>query len=165
MFNPLHPFEPRFLEAFRKKGVKAFVKQTYPRGRGIGEQEMDAFILIHFEELLPASQYYDVVKRDANRALLRLDEPGDVDTIYELLQSARVFMMLKVKDAEYRAKRSLDKKIRAFLEYKLNWQPGRDDAVRFLLDVQFGEVYAKLIFRSKEIKVKLEEIEKASYVL
>jgi hypothetical protein len=73
--------------------------------------------------------------------------------------------MLKVKDAELKARKVLDKKIRAFIEYKLGWQPGRNDDVSFNLDVQFGEVYAELKFRSKQIKVKLEEIETGNYVL
>jgi hypothetical protein len=165
MFNPLHAFEPQFLERFRQKGVKAFVKQTYKRGRENNPESPQAFILIHFENLLAAQQYYDVIKHDENRDILKIDSPDDLATVKDLLETAKVFTMLKIKDAEGKARKILDKRIRAFIEYKLNWRPGREDDLIFTLDVQFGEIYANLKFRSKEIKVKLEEIENASYVL
>ena len=151
MFNPLQPFEERFIGMFRKKGVKAFVRQTYNRG--------DGFVLIHFENLLAAQQYYDVVKTDAARELILLNEQGE-QRIKELLQKEKIYTMLKVKDAEFKVKKLLEKRIRYFIDHKLGWNPGRNDDVQFSLDVQFGEVYAKLKYRSKEIKVKLADIEK-----
>ncbi|HEX5652330.1 MAG TPA: hypothetical protein VFX58_04620 [Chitinophagaceae bacterium] len=164
MFNPLHPFEPRFIKAFQQKGVKAFVKQTYQRGRPPFEENKEGFVMIHFERALAAQQYYDVLNDDPNRELLWLGEPGDLNRLHQLLAQGNVFMMLKVKDAERRARKLLDKKIRAFIEYRLHWYPGLDQ-VKFSLDVQFGEVYARLRFRAREIMVKLAEIENAEYVL
>jgi hypothetical protein len=74
MFNPLHPFEPRFVKMFKAKGVKAFVKQTYKRGRpDFNKLNLEGFVLIHFDTLLAAQQYYDVQKTDPNRELLKLD--------------------------------------------------------------------------------------------
>ena len=166
MFNPLHPFEPRFIDLFKSKGVKAFVKQTYKRGRpGFHDPDREGFVLVHFENLLAAQQYFDVLTEDPARELFLTDSPEHVAKINNLLHSASVFTMLKIKDAEVKARQILDRKIRAFIEYNLKWQPSGQDGVRFTLDVQFGEVYAKLRFRSKEIKVKLEEIEAGNYVL
>ena len=82
-----------------------------------------------------------------------------------LIEAGGVFTMLKVKDAEYKARKVLDKKLRYYIDTRLQWRPNGSDDVVFSLDVQFGEVYARLKFRSKEIMVKLEEIENASYVL
>jgi hypothetical protein len=164
MFNPLHPFETRFIEAFRRKGVKAFVRQTYKRGSASADGS-GSFVLIHFERELAAQQYYDVIKHDPNRALLWTGNADDLAVIRELTEKAQVYTMLKIRDAEYKARLLLDKRIRAFIEYKLHWRPGREEGVSFSLDVQFGEIYARLRCRSKEIKVKLEEIENARYVL
>ena len=136
---------------FRKKGVKAFVLQTYPRGEG--------YVLIHFENKLAAQQYYDVVKTDAAREMIGLDKTGE-ERIKQLLQTERIYTMLKIKDAEFKVKKLLEKRIRYFIDHQLGWNPGRNDDVQFSLDVQFGEVYAKLKFRAKEIKVKLADIEK-----
>jgi hypothetical protein len=122
-------------------------------------------VFIHFEKLLAAQQYFDVQKNDPHRELLALNDPAAVERLSMLIATTNAFTMLKVKDAEMKARKVLDKKIRAFIEYKLNWQPSRQDDLRFGLDVQFGEVYAKLKFRSKEISVKLEDIETSSYVL
>jgi hypothetical protein len=105
------------------------------------------------------------LKDDPGREIFFTDRPADMTRIKELLCTAPVFMMLKIKNAEIKARKVLDKKLKAFIEYKLNWHPSRQDEVLFSLDVQFGEVYAKLKFRSKEIKVKLAEIEEANYVL
>jgi len=151
MFNPLQPFEERFILMFRRKGVKAFVRQTYNRG--------DGYVLIHFEKMLAAQQYYDVVKTDPARELILLDKEGE-ERIKELLVSEKIYTMLKSKDAEFKVKKLLEKRIRYFIDTKLGWDPGRNDDVQFSLDVQFGEVYAKLKFRAKEIKVKLADIEK-----
>ena len=160
MYNPLHPFEEKFLDAFIRKGVIAFVKQSYQRGRQqINPAAPKAFVLIHFERKLAAQQYFDVLKEDPERELFWIENPADVERIKQLIATSPAYMMLKVKDAEFRARKILDKKIKAFIEYKLNWHPSRQDEVLFSLDIQFGEVYAKLKFRSKEIKVKLEEID------
>jgi hypothetical protein len=163
MFNPLRAFEPKYLEAFRKKGVKAFVKQTYKRGGSGGSA--DAILLMHFESLLAAQQYYDVIKYDLGRELLLMESADDVARINTLLTTMPVFMTLTAPDANERARKVLDKRLKAFIEHKLNWRPGRSDEVIFDLDIQYAEIYAKLKFRSKEIKVKLEDIENASYVL
>jgi hypothetical protein len=166
MFNPLHPFERRFIPLFRAKGVQAFVKQTYRRGRlAFDDTHKEGFVLIHFERMLAAQQYFDVLKEDRHRAIFRMDDDDDMKKLEALLDEAAVFTMLKVKDAEWKARRVLDKKIRAYIDHRLGWHPSRSDDVVFSLDVQFGEVYARLKCRSKEIMVKLEEIETAGYVL
>ena len=160
MFNPLHIFESHHVSSFIKKGVFAFVKQSYQRGRKkMDPLAEDTYVLIHFEKQLAAQQYFDVLKDDPARELLFLDKKSDVERIKYLVESGNCYMMLKVKDAEWKARKVLDKKLKAFIEYKLNWHPSRQDEVLFSLDVQFGEVYARLKFRSKEIKVKLAEIE------
>lgn len=164
MFNPLQPFEPKYLQAFISKGVVAFVKQTYQRGHRLADPgTAPTFVLVHFEKQLAAQQYFDVLKDDPGRELLWVNKTEDLGRIKDLAASGNIFMMLKIKDAEAKARKILHKKIRAFIEYKLNWHPARQDEVVFSLDVQFGEVYAKLKFRSKEVKVKLDEIEKATF--
>ena len=164
MFNPLHKFEIKYLDAFIKKGVIAFVKQSYQRGRKLSDPQAPiTWVLIHFEKELAARQYFDVLKEDPARELLFIDQATDLKRIKEIIDSGNAFMMLKIKDAEFRARKLLDKKLKAFIEYKLNWHPSRQDEVSFSLDVQFGEVYARLRFRSKEIKLKLADIEDADY--
>ena len=165
MFNPLHPFELRFLQAFLKKGVVAFVKQTYQRGKDLSNGRDNNYVLIHFEKILAAQQYYDVLKEDPARELLFINQTAHMDRLRELISVGNCYMMLKVKDAEFRVKKLLDKKIKLFIEHQLNWFPSRQDEVLFNLDVQFGEVYAKLKFRSRELKVKLEEIENYSLTI
>lgn len=161
MFNPLQQFDAKYLPSFIKKGVVAFVKQSYQRGRKLLDPGApETFVLIHFEKTLAAQQYFDVLKDDPARELLFVDDPVQLARIRNLVDTGNCFMMLKVQDAEFRARKVLDKKLKAFIEKKLNWHPSRQDEVLFSLDVQFGEVYARLKFRSKEIKVKLEEIEK-----
>src|SRR5690242_760198 len=98
MFNPLCPFEERWLPAFKKKGVRAFVKQTYNRGKDpFDETEKPAYVLIHFEKMLAAQQYFDVVRNDPARELLKIDDQADVERIHELLMNAKVYAMLKVR--------------------------------------------------------------------
>ncbi len=159
MFNPLQQFQPHYLVQFIRKGAIAFVKQSYQRGRKLVDDAALTYVLIHFEKELAAQQYFDVLKNDVNRELFWVNNARDLNLIREMLDSGNAYMMLKKKDAEIKARKILDKRIKSFIESKLNWHPSRQDEVLFKLDVQFGEVYAKLKFRSKEIKVKLEEIE------
>jgi hypothetical protein len=159
MFNPLHPFELKYLQAFIDKGVVAFVKQGFQRGKNNLYPGVNTYVLIHFEKPLAAQQYYDVLKEDPARELLFLNNANDFNRVKELILTGTCYMMLKVKGAEEKAKKILDKKIKVFIEKKLGWHPSGQEEILFNLDVQFGEVYAKLKFRSKEIKVKLAEIE------
>jgi len=169
MFNPFAPFDPRLLEKFRLKGVKAFVRQTYERGKSrLDENNITAYLLIHFENPAMARQYYQAIQADPGRRLFRLDDPAEYQELYSLLNkpsNSRFFTVLTSKDANEKAKKLLDKQIRAYITYKTDWQPPRSADINFNLEMAFGELYVQLKYRDREIKMKLSELENQRYVL
>jgi hypothetical protein len=70
------------------------------------------------------------------------------------------------RDAEERARKKLDKKLRAYIDHKLGWRIAGYDAVTFSLDFHFGEIYVVLKHGSKYQKVNIDDIESSKgYVL
>ena len=168
MFNPFAPFEPKFLPGFQQKGVKAFIKQTYERGRNfLEENPAPSFLLIHTDDIGLAQEHYDAIKHDPNRELFVLSDPEQLADLKKLLvsKSARYYTMLTIKDANDRAKKLLHKKIRTYVDTKTDWHPHNWELVIFALDFIFGEVYVKLKYGAREIKIKMEELENMKYVL
>lgn len=170
MFNPFSVFEPRFLAGFKQKGVKAFVQQTYDRGKNLLETNPGAaFLLIHFNDAQKAREHYDAIKSDANRKLYLTDNENDWKELSRLINQPagqRFYTILTVPDVNNKARKALDKKIRAYVDFKTNWRPASQEQVGFSLDVIFGEIYARLKYGPREVKLKLDELEnQQGYVL
>jgi hypothetical protein len=170
MFNPFPPYEIKYLAAFKQKGVKAFVMQTYDRGRNLlDEDPAPAFLLTHYENIDQAEDHMDAIGHDAGRRLFRMENADDVKELQRLGQPGareRVYMRFKIPNAEQVARKVLDKKLHAYIDFKLGWKIPGHDLVKFSLDFIFGEIYVELKHGSKYHKVKIEEIETTKgYVL
>lgn len=168
MFNPFSVFEPRFLPAFRKKGVKAFVLQRYDRGRNMLEEPpRPAFVLFHFNSVLEAENHFNAIESDREQRLFRLENPEDLQALESLLSSgnAHYYTALTVKNLNEKARLHLNKKIHAYIDKRTKWKPGRDQQVGFNLVIESGKILVRLKFGSHEQKIELDELEKLSYVL
>jgi len=161
-FNPFAEFEERFLPLFKQKGIKAFVKQTYDRGRNMLEDNpRPAFLLTHTEDLAYAQKYFDEIKGDPNRDFFIITEPEEYEKLKQLLhsQTARYYTILTIKDANAKAQKLLDARIRFYVNNMTNWRPKSMEEVVFSLDIVFGEIYVKLKHGSRELKIKLDDLE------
>lgn len=169
MFNPFGEFLPQYLQGFRQKGIQAFVKQSYKRGIiQIGENQKEAFLLTHYDNLANALQHFDALKHDTERKVYNISIENDFKELKELInnkEGIKVFTRLTISQVNQKAQKMLDKRLRAYIDFKTDFRPSSYTEVEFYIEVIFGEIYALLKYRSKEIKVKLEEIEKANYVL
>jgi hypothetical protein len=169
MFNPFAAFEPRFLSGFRQRGVKAFVQQTYERGRNLLEEDpRPAYLLIHFNNEKKAREHFEAIKTDPGRQLFITDDLDDYRKLQTLLNdpaAGRFYTMLKIKDAELKAQKFLDKRIRSYIDFKTNWRPARYESVHFSLDFIFGEIYVQLKCGARSVKMRIEELENQKYVL
>jgi len=113
-------------------------------------------------------QNFDALKNDKERKLYTLSVTEDLEDLQKLInnkQGIRVFSRLTIPQVNQKAQKSLDKRLRAYIDFKTDFRPSSYTEVIFSLETIFGEVYAVLKYFSKEVKVKLEEIEKANYVL
>jgi hypothetical protein len=170
MFNPFSPFDPHLLTGFRQKGVQAFVRQTYDRGRNMLEAEpQPSFILIHFNKAIKAREHFDAIKTDPNRQLYIVDDPADWQALQELLNNPpgqRYYTILTIKDVNEKARIVLDKKIRYYIDHRTNWKPKGYEQISFSLDIIFGEIYGRLRYGPREVKMKLDDLEnQQGYVL
>ncbi len=169
MFNPFAAFEPRYLPEFRKKGVIAFVKQAYARGKNLLEENPRAsFMLSHYNEMQLANQHIESLTHDPSAQLILLDKDDGYSALEKLLENknALYYTRLLLKDANHKAKKMLDKKIHTYIDRKSGWNPRGYDEVGFNLDIIFGQIYVDFKYRGKEIKIKLEELEnQKDYVL
>lgn len=153
MFNPLQPFDYRYLPLFINKGVRFFVKQSYERGNG--------FLIIHFETAARAKEYYDAIADDPAREFYDLNDILHYKQLYVLLKKSpeqNYYTTFKLKDAEKTAKMKLDRNIKSYIR-KLNWYPASGEKVYFLLDLVWGEFFVKLKYRDHEKHIKLTELE------
>jgi len=163
MFNPFPLFEAKYLSGFKQKGVLAFVKQSYERGRNpLNNTEWPAYLLSHYAEPHMAQNHFDAIGHDPSRALLFLDNPEHFKELQRLGvkdQGSYTYLYLKLPDAEAKAKKMLDKKLHAYIDYKLGWRVSREEGVQFSLNFIFGEIYVVLSSGGRKHQVKIEEIE------
>jgi hypothetical protein len=163
MFNPFAPFEPRFLSAFKQKGVKAFVKQTYPRGRNLLENNSQpSFLLIHFTDIVKAVAHFEKIGADPDRQLFNLAEPQHCQQLIQLFSKPcghHYYTNLLIKDVNVVAKKILDKKIRSYISTYTEWYPRRGEQVNFSLDIIFGEIYVRLAYGFRQARLKLDELD------
>ena len=170
MFNPYRPYEAKYLPKFKLKGVKAFVLQTYERGRDwLENNPKPAYLLTHYEDLLKASGHMDALKHDLGRRLLKMDNTDDYKELLRLGQNdcgAHVYLYFMFPDATDRARRALDKKLHSYIDHKLRWRIPGFETVQFDLEYEFGDIYIVLRHGGKYNRVKFEEIESMKgYVL
>ncbi|HEX2628864.1 MAG TPA: hypothetical protein VHM26_07630 [Chitinophagaceae bacterium] len=170
MFNPFEPYEAKYLTGFTKKGVEAFVLQSYPRGeRPFEDPRLPGYLLTHYEEIKLAENHMDSIEHDPKKRLLMIDNPDDWNELIRLGRpgsGAHVYMRFKIPDADKKAKKVLEKHIRAYIDHKLGWRIPGYDVVQFSLDAIFGDLYAVLKYGPKYCKVKLDDIESnKGYVL
>jgi hypothetical protein len=170
MFNPYARYELKYLSAFRQKGLKAFVKQSYDRGRNMLEENpRSAFLLIHYSDVTKAQGHMDAIKHDPNRRLLLMNNVEDYQELQRMGQpdsGELVYLNFAIPNAERQAQAALDKKLHAYIDYKLNWRVPGGQTVQFSLEFEFGEIYAVLKHGGRYHRVKFDEIETTKgYVL
>lgn len=170
MFNPLVPYHVKYLSGFRQKGVCAFVLQSYPRGcNRLQSAPPMALLLTPYADPKQAEDHFGVIAPDVNRRLLLPDREADASALLAMGGPEPVnpvFLPFKVADAEQRARKALDKKLRAYILYRLQWRVSGQHTIQFSLDVIFGEIYAVLRHGGLTHTVKLDDIENTSgYVL
>jgi hypothetical protein len=165
MFNPFTAFRPDYLDGFIKKGIRAFVQQSYPRG-ATGDGRL-AFLLSHYDDTGLAIQHLDALKHDDERKIYLLSDLEQHAALKALLNNQQVncFARLTIAQLDQRLKKVIEKKLHYFIDHHTDLRPKGYDSVLFNLEIIFGEVYVLIRNGARQIKVKLAEIEKPVYVL
>jgi hypothetical protein len=163
MFNPFAQFMPQYLPAFKEKGVKAFVRQTYERGKDLLKSDpQPSYILNHFSDANKAREHYNAIDTDPNRRIYFTEDKQDWEQLTVLLNntsSQLCYTILVVKDVNEKARKCLETHIRSYIHSKTDWQPASYARISFSLEFVFGEIYVLLIYGPRKIRMKLDELE------
>lgn len=164
MFSPFAPLTLPLLEAFIKAGRKYFVRQTYLRGRQLVHENIKGyFIFSHYPDIAQAQHHLGAIAHDPNIFLYDWEKPGDQQ---KLLIAAgqptgyQIYSSVFEKDWQKLLTPALREKVSKYINYSLDWKPGRGETVDFQIFASYGELYAKLKLRKQEVRIKLELIEK-----
>lgn len=163
MFNPFYPLDAGLLDAFVARGKLYFVRQTFPRGRGPFEEGVKGYFLIsHYDHVVTAQDHYGAIAYDPNRFLYDWNLPAHREKLGIAaggLRDYRIFAAVFRPDWERQVTVHMKEKVRAYVS-RLGWTPRSGEMVDSHYELQFGELYLRLKYGSRQAKIKFEEIEK-----
>lgn len=164
MFNPFAPLSRALLDAFIKSGKNYFVRQTFPRGKGLLEPPVKgSFILTHYAEIGHAQHHLGAISQDPNRFMYEWASTTHQQLLITAAGSPegyKIYSSVFEKDWQQRITAPVKEQIKKYIDHTLGWKPGKGETVNFDIYVNYGELYAKLKLRSQEVRLKLEHIEK-----
>jgi tRNA A58 N-methylase Trm61 len=164
MFNPFVPFEARFIDAFRKAGKRYLVSQTYA-------QAVDHFadrnylLFTHYDELGRAKIHLSALK-DRFAAIIDLENERHRTKIQDMLAPESIYVIYStlVESREKLLERLNQKysdNIRRYISNNTSWRIGSDKTIRPAFEIVFGEFFVLLKYSNQQLRVKLQDIEKA----
>jgi|SRR6185436_18692605 len=163
MYNPLCLFSERLLDAFVKANKKYFIRQGYPRGFNLIDNNIKRYFLIsHYGDLNQAKQHFDAIRTDGNRYLYDWDNAEDQKRLRLAVTQPdgfKIFAAVMMPDWKARAEVVLKEKMQRFIRFKLKWFPSKNDSVDFELSLNYGEVFVTMKLRNQQIEVSLADVE------
>jgi len=163
MFNPFHPFTTELLEALTVSGKRYFVRQRFERARTAADQGIRGhFLVSHYELLTTAQDHFGAIAYDPYRFLY---DWQDISHRERLRRAAvptgdyRIYSPVFRPDWEKSITDHMKEKAKRYVA-ALGWTPRAGEMVLTNYEVQFGELFVRLSYKGREVKVKFEEIEK-----
>lgn len=165
MFNPFHPFTKELLEALAVSGKRFFVRQRFERARTAADQGIRGYFLVsHYELLTTAQDHFGAIAYDPYRFLYDWQDISHRDRLRRAAASIdeyRIFSPVFRPGWEKGITDRLKEKSRKYID-ALGWTPKAGEMVNTNYEVQFGELFVRLSYKGREVKVKFEKIEKLS---
>jgi hypothetical protein len=164
MFNPFYPFTSELLHGMVAQGKRYFVRQRFSRGLSVlasGELTSKQYLITHYANLVTAQDHYGTIAHDPNRFLYNWD---DIEHREKLRRAAEVNEQYGVygavlrEDWESLITETVEAKVRGYVD-SLGWKPKKSDAVNFVFELRFGELYAAIRYRNRRATAKFEDIE------
>ncbi len=161
MHNPFVLLTTRLLESLIKADNTFFVRQTYPRGKNqLDPLNKAAFLFTHYTDYSRAKTHYDALDNDPNKFLYNINEPEHYEKLFIAASQPQGFHIYSpLVQQPWKPTAPIAAKIRNYINQKMGWNPGRSDAVKADLFIQFGELFITLKFGIHEVKLPLAEIE------
>ena len=165
MFNPFYPFTKDLRNAFIAQEKKYFVRQTFDRGKEpFCENVFGAYLISHYATLHEAKVHFDALKHDKKRFLYVWDNTEHQERLKAAATGIigyKIYSSTFEKDWERHITDRMEKAIRLYVA-SFGWRPSRAEGLSTDFYQTFGELYIRLKYKTREVKVKFEEIENLS---
>ncbi|HTQ29158.1 MAG TPA: hypothetical protein VMI35_13565 [Puia sp.] len=167
MFNPFEKFRAAFIDGFRKAGKQYLVSQTYQRGKDpFDESTRTALLLSQYDTLSHAQIHLSAIKDDKYAAIIDLENEKHREKIKDMLMPDSPYIVFSIlipdkNEMDKRLFKKFEQKIRRYIDNKTTWRIPASDTVNSVLDIAFGELFILLKWRNNQLRLKLDDLEKA----
>lgn len=165
MFNPFHPFTIALLEAYVNAGKRYFVRQRFDRAKTPHDEGIKGcFLISHYELFTTAQDHLGAIAYDPFRFLYDWEDISHREKLRlaaSLPEGYRIYSPVFRPDWEKGISDRMKEKARRYVA-ELGWAPKAGEMVNTNYEVQFGELFVRLSYKGRQVKVKFEEIEKLS---
>ncbi len=166
MINPFTLMHQGFIAAFRQKGKRYLVLQTFSRENNLFKEEGKKYVLVsHYDRSAEAMHHYKVVKDDPVARTIDLENDGERSEFERMLNINSGYKVYSILDSNPEVtKRAIDKqlkyKIQDYIAANTQWRISRHHEFVPVLKTKFGELIVILKYNGHEIEVPLKELEK-----
>ena len=169
MFNPFVRFMPELIGAFRLRGERYLVSQTFRPGVDMFTEDRQVLMFCHYSDLGFAQIHLQAVRADRYAAIIDLEKERHLAKVMEMLEPGSPYLVFSnlVRDSQAVAE-LLDKQyahsLRRYIERHTTWRIPGNGGLRPKMQLIFGELFVVVRYGSQHLRVKFEEIESAGKV-
>lgn len=166
MFQPFLQLNQKYLDGLIRLKKTFLVSQSYKRGTEHFEDgEKTCLLFSDYEKLAEAQLHFNALKQDNFAAIIDLANEAHkmkIESLFETDSNFKPFwaIVLSKKSVEQQLKTRYMDNVRKWIGNNTNWDIKGSDTVNTQMAVTFGEIFLELKWRSRQIKVKFEDIEK-----
>lgn len=165
MLNPYSLLTPQLLTALTRQPM-FFVRQEYPRGKFIYDEDNTKTLLLTFYiqndvDRERAERHMRLLKKDSSRYLYDSRNPGDLQKLFKAARQPPGFRIyINLMETPWKASANLKLKIRHYVLDKLPfWKFCPADKLKITLKERYGQLHLALLWKGQHSEVHLDEIE------
>ncbi len=165
MINPFSLMDEKFIPAFRQRGKRYLVLQTFNRENNLFKEEKKSYVLVsHYDDPGHALLHFKEVKDEEMARMIDLENETERKDFEGMLNINSAYKVYSILDSNPKAtKLAMDKqlkyKIQDYIADKTNWRIGRHHEMTPELEITFGELFVVLKYSGQKIRVPLKELE------
>lgn len=165
MFNPLEKFDNRLIGAFRNKGERYLVSQTYQKGIDrFWEPDNESILLTHYSDPERAAFHLNMIGADKYKAIIDLEKEKHRCRVISILQPASGFVVYcsligDKKRVEKRANHTYKANIYRYIRRYTSWVIQPHEVLEPHLKLLHGEFLVSIERFGEQIQMKLTDLE------
>ncbi|NCI51371.1 DUF1173 domain-containing protein [Sediminibacterium roseum] len=167
MMQPFEIFEQRYLDRLLKMKRHFVVTQTYRRATDhFAEYQPTDLLLTDYDDEGAALIHFNAVRKlDKLGAIINLSKPAHITKLKEMMEGEKYRLYWCVVKSLTGLQKKVDAgykdKARRFISNNTDWRIKGDETIKSTLEVIFGEIFITFKWKTKKLRVKFQDIEKA----